>query len=218
MKYQHIIWDWNGTLLNDAWLFVDIMNGVLSNRKLPLITVDDYRKLFCFPVKDYYKKLGFDLENESFEICGLEFIHAYEKRKTEADLYMDSVQTLSQLQSIGLSQSILSAQNQSTLTGLINHYQLNEYFTDIIGLKNHYAHSKVGIGQSWLQSSNYSPESILMVGDTQHDFEVANELGIDCLLISTGHNTEKRLTSTGEVVVNSLTEILSYLEIDTCIL
>ena len=65
MKYQHIIWDWNGTLLNDAWLFVDIMNGVLSNRKLPLITVDDYRKLFCFPVKDYYKKLGFDLENES---------------------------------------------------------------------------------------------------------------------------------------------------------
>ena len=47
-QYKHIIWDWNGTLLDDAWLFVDIMNGVLENRNMDTITVEKYRKIFGF--------------------------------------------------------------------------------------------------------------------------------------------------------------------------
>ena len=46
-QYKHIIWDWNGTLLDDAWLFVDIMNGVLENRNMDTITVKKYRKIFA---------------------------------------------------------------------------------------------------------------------------------------------------------------------------
>ena len=86
-EYKHIIWDWNGTLLNDAWLFVDIMNDVLINRNMNTITVEKYREIFSFPVKDYYKKLGFDLNKESFHKSGMEFIKAYKKRRYEADLY-----------------------------------------------------------------------------------------------------------------------------------
>ena len=35
-KYTNIIWDWNGTLLDDAWLCVDVMNGMLKEHGLPL--------------------------------------------------------------------------------------------------------------------------------------------------------------------------------------
>ena len=76
-QYQHIIWDWNGTLLNDGWLFVDVMNSILLNRKMKTITLEKYRQIFGFPVKEYYINLGFDLEKEPFEICGLEFINEY---------------------------------------------------------------------------------------------------------------------------------------------
>ena len=86
-KYKHIIWDWNGTLLDDAWLFVDIMNGVLKNHNMDTITVEKYRKIFGFPVEDYYIKLGFDLNKESFQKSGMEFISAYNKRRYEAELY-----------------------------------------------------------------------------------------------------------------------------------
>ena len=74
VQYKHIIWDWNGTLLNDGWLFVEVMNIVLKRRKMKPITLDSYREIFRFPVKDYYMKLGFDFEKESFESSGLEFI------------------------------------------------------------------------------------------------------------------------------------------------
>ena len=69
-QIHHIIWDWNGTLINDAWLFVEIMNEELKDRKLPLITVKDYRKHFTFPVKKYYENLGFNFEKENNTTAG----------------------------------------------------------------------------------------------------------------------------------------------------
>ena len=73
-KYTHIIWDWNGTLLDDAWLCVDVMNGMLEERGMKLKTVDEYRELFDFPVRDYYEKLGFNFKDEPFDKVGMEFI------------------------------------------------------------------------------------------------------------------------------------------------
>ena len=67
MKFKHMIWDWNGTLVDDTLLFVDIMNGVLQNRNLDGINIQDYREVFDFPVKDYYTKLGFNFTEEPFE-------------------------------------------------------------------------------------------------------------------------------------------------------
>ena len=62
-----VIWDWNGTLLDDGWLFVEVMNSILRSRGMNTITLEKYREIFGFPVKDYYLKLGFDLEKEPFE-------------------------------------------------------------------------------------------------------------------------------------------------------
>jgi phosphoglycolate phosphatase len=77
MKYKHIIWDWNGTLLDDRNFCIDIMNNVLRRRGMNKMTEAWFLENFCFPVKDYYKKLGFDLEKEPFEISGDEFIDEY---------------------------------------------------------------------------------------------------------------------------------------------
>ena len=124
-KYNHIIWDWNGTLLDDSWLFVDVMNEILRNSKMTTITLDKYRDIFGFPVKDYYLKLGFDLEKEPFKETGLEFINAYEKRKYDADLHIGVKTLLKKLIEKGFSHSILSAQHQSTLDNLIEYLQDN---------------------------------------------------------------------------------------------
>ena len=59
-KYNHIIWDWNGTLLNDRWLCVEAINQALNKRNLPMLTEGKYKDVFSFPVEDYYKKVGFD--------------------------------------------------------------------------------------------------------------------------------------------------------------
>lgn len=80
MLAQHIIWDWNGTLLDDAWLSIKAINILLQRYKLPQINVSSYRDTFMFPVKQYYEKLGFNLLEPSFSQLSSEFIEEYKAR------------------------------------------------------------------------------------------------------------------------------------------
>ena len=207
LQYKHIIWDWNGTLLDDGWLFVDVMNTILKRRKMNTITLEKYREIFGFPVKNYYIKLGFDLEKEPFEESGMEFIRGYESRRYEAQLYPQVIPLLSELQTIGISHSILSAQHQTLLDDLTQYYNIHDYFIKIIGLDNHYAHSKVENGIRWVNRLKLNPQEILLIGDTDHDFEVAETIGINCLLLSHGHHSPTRLQKTGATVVQGLNDV-----------
>ena len=204
-RYKHIIWDWNGTLLDDAWLFVDIMNSVLKNRNMNTITLEIYRDIFGFPIEEYYKKLGFDVEKEAFQQTGLEFIKAYEKKRYEAELYPLVKSILSKLtSSLNIQHSILSAQHQSLLDDLTKHYNIRKYFIEINGLNNYLANSKLDEGIKWMQKIRLNTQQVLFIGDTYHDYEVAQALGIDCILLSHGHTCHSRLIKTGATVIREL--------------
>ena len=211
MKYKHIIWDWNGTIIDDAWLCVDIMNKILEKRNLDLITLDDYREHFTFPVRDYYVKLGFNFDYEPFEVCGMDFIHAFKMRKFEASLYSQIGFVLDKCLERNISHSILSAQNQIILDETIAYYQIRDKFICVKGLDDDFAHSKVNIGQTWINTSDYNSDQVIMVGDTVHDYEVAQAMGTDCILIASGHNSRDRLEETGVLVLDSPNEIIEAL-------
>jgi len=178
------------------------------------ITLEKYREIFGFPVKDYYLKLGFDLEKEPFEESGLEFIKMYENRRYDAQLYPHVIPLLIELRARGISHSILSAQHQALLDDLTRYYNIRDHFTEVIGLDNHYAHSKVENGIKWANRINLSLQEILMIGDTDHDFEVAAAIGIDCILLSHGHHCPRRLKKTGAIVVQNLLDVFSFFNIE----
>ena len=60
MKYTNIIWDWNGTLLNDTELSIKCINTLLKRRSLPLLSAEQYREVFGFPIREYYQRIGLD--------------------------------------------------------------------------------------------------------------------------------------------------------------
>ena len=211
MKFKHIIWDWNGTLVDDTWLFVDIMNGVLKDRNLNGITLDDYRNVFDFPVKDYYLKLGFDFTDEPFESSGLDFIKIYESRKFEPTLFEDTLPTLNALKALGYSHSILSAQNVTTLKESVKYYSLNNMFDYISGLEDHYAIGKIEQGKNLISDLSHHPNDVVMIGDTEHDHEVAEAMGIKCFLMDRGHNSTERLESKQKEVFSSFSRIMKEL-------
>ena len=122
MKYKHIIWDWNGTLLDDRWLTVESMNRLLQRRNMELITEETYRSVFMFPVIEYYIKLGFDFDKEPFSVSGTEFIEEYNKRASEPRLHAGAKETLSELHQNDMRHSILSASKQDILDRLMGEY------------------------------------------------------------------------------------------------
>lgn len=208
LRYQHVIWDWNGTLLDDAWLSVAVMNGLLAARGLPVLTAQTYRELFDFPVVDYYRRLGFDFSRDPFDRVGTEFIVGYEARRGECRLRPDAEAVLGRLREAGLSQSVLSAQKQGTLDGVVAEYGLADFFLHCQGIDDHFAAGKLEQGHRLMQVLQpIEPAQVLLIGDTTHDREVACALGIDCRLVASGHQTRERLEGCGVPVGATLSEI-----------
>ena len=208
-NYQYIIWDWNGTLLDDVKLCADIMNNLLKARSLPTITLEKYREIFTFPVKDYYIKAGHDFVSESFEKIGKDFIEEYEKRKTECALYPFAAEVLEIMHSLKIEQHLLSAYKQNNLEDIIKHFGINEYFNSVRGLNHIYADGKIELGKQLMNdiSNNGMVSKVLLIGDTIHDYEVAEGLSTDCLLVSNGHQNNDKLKSLNIPVFNNLEEI-----------
>ncbi|MBS4033683.1 MAG: HAD family hydrolase [Ignavibacterium sp.] len=190
---KHIIWDWNGTLLNDVILCRDVMNNLLKRFNLPVLTTERYREIFTFPVSDYYIKAGIDFKTESFEVLGRIFMELYEQRKYECDLYDGVMKGLDFFSNNNVTHSILSAYHHKTLTEIIDHFNIKNYFEKVAGLDNIYAGGKLGIGEKLIQDLPYKKEETVLIGDTIHDKEVADALGINVIIIADGHQDEARL-------------------------
>ncbi len=204
-EYNCIIWDWNGTLLDDVPLNIEIVNALLSARgKKGIESREYYLREFGFPVIDFYKKAGFDLEKEDFTLIARQYASLYNENYPAADIFPDVVSTLSLIKHSGKEQLIISATEQGYLLRQVAYFELEHFFTDILGSGNVLGSSKIETAKSWMKEKGYNPDEVLFVGDTLHDKETAEAIGCDCALVSRGHNSRERLLATGCAVYDSL--------------
>lgn len=206
---QSIIWDWNGTLLNDLDFCIATINKLLKKNELKPVTRDSYKEVFSFPVKDYYEAIGFDFSNENFEIAAREFIDLYNSGVRNCSLHSAAIEVLSYFKKKGVRQFVLSAMQQDMLELTLKQQGILEYFEGIAGLNDNYAASKIERGNELISEFAINKRKATIIGDTIHDFEVAQQLGIDCILVADGHQSEERLKSTGVQVISELKNIIN---------
>jgi len=203
-----IIWDWNGTLLNDIDACIISMNVMLERRNMKLLDKAMYRKLFTFPVQDYYKSIGFDFLQESFEQLSVEYIDLYKQHSINSTLQLGVFTALEQFKNKGFQQVILSASEQKALEKQVNQHQLDVYFDELVGLNNIYAKSKRDNAIRYLHKTNIPPEDSLLIGDTYHDYEVAKAIGCDCLLVNNGHQDLSQYHLNSDIIFQSLADAI----------
>ncbi len=207
-RYKYIIWDWNGTLLDDIDINLEIINILLKERNMPsLNSRERYRELFGFPITDFYKALGFNFENEPFEAVAREYAFLYDEKYPSASLMQGAEELLRRLKHQGIGQIIVSATEQAFLLGQVTYFEIEHLFTDILGTSDIYVRSKVSVAEKWLHDNSVSPDEVLFVGDTVHDKEVADSIGCDCVLIPAGHQSREILALSGARLLESISDI-----------
>ncbi len=210
-----ILWDWNGTLLNDMSLCIKSMNRLLKQRKLPLLCSDRYLQVFTFPVKDYYSKLGFDFATEPFEIPAEEFILHYTAGISQVPLFNDAVSVLDYFEKKGYRQYIVSAMEHSALIQSVKERNILHYFQKVAGINDNLAFGKTTIARQLISDQKIDTTRCVFIGDTLHDAEVASEINVQSLLISKGHQHHERLKKTGNPVLNSLYDVISFIDAES---
>lgn len=203
---REIIWDWNGTLLDDTQACVNAINAMLEKRSLASIDHATYRAVFGFPVINFYRHLHFDIDHEDWDALSQEFHALFLEDKT-IRLHPDTPTILNDLRARGIAQSILSASEQMILETMLRHYEIQAYFAHVCGVDNLHGRSKIETGHALIKQIAHPREEVLLVGDTLHDAEVAEALGIACILVAHGHQAKKRLETTRWPVLNTLAEL-----------
>ena len=207
IQIETIIWDWNGTLLNDKELCVQSINKLLHDRSLPELSMDRYLNVFGFPVIDYYKRIGFNFDHEPFEIPANQFIEHYSSGINNCNLFSEVNSVLSSLHEMGIQQMVLSAMEQIKLEQSIANLNIDHYFEKISGLNHDYATTKEENGIRMIEENDIQTGKTVLIGDTTHDFEVAQRLNCRCILIAQGHQHKSILEQTGATVLNSLDKL-----------
>ena len=204
-----IIWDWNGTLLDDAEICRTAINKMLKARNLSELSLEKYRDVFTFPVIDYYRQVGFDFDKEEWEPVAMEFINLYLGALKEVELTPFANETLEKFKQKGYQQAIISAMQHDALLKSVSELGIYDYFDFIGGIGDHYGGGKVDNARNYFTVAGLNPEQVTLIGDTIHDSEVAAELGCKCVLVTTGHQSLRRLQLTGLTVIKNLSEIES---------
>jgi len=207
MDYTHIIWDFNGTLLNDLKPCIDVLNILLARRSLPVVNEEQYKNVFGFPIINYYRQVGFDFEKEDYCALADEWALLYKNAVVDCNLNQGIRAALNRFKALNKTQIILSATELGMLKEQIKPLGIESYFTEILALGDLQAVSKVQLGKSWAERAK--PQKALFIGDTEHDYETACAMGVDCVLIANGHQSKSRLIKLGVPVLDTADELIT---------
>lgn len=206
MKYTHILWDFNGTVLNDVNVGIESVNVLLKRRGIREIdSVESYRKVFGFPIIKYYEKIGFDFSTERFSNVAVEWVDEYMSRVSSAFANDGVVDILNKIHKHNMKNILVSATELNMLKKQLSMLGMSELFDEIYGLDNIHAQNKIAVAEFW--RGNNPDAKALFVGDTDHDFETAAAINADCVLYIGGHQSEEVLSAFGCPVINEISEL-----------
>jgi len=205
---QNIIWDWNGTLLNDVELCCQTLNVLLDERKLNKVTLDVYKNNFTFPVYGFYEFLGFDFASEDFIRLSRQYMTLYNDGLKKAALSTLAIYALKAMKRRGIMQYVLSAMEENDLKKSLTAKGIKHYFTKVYGSNNQLAEGKLSVAKKMFFEEQFIPEDTLLIGDTLHDAEVAAALGCKVILVTNGHQAPEKLKKTGVNTVADLGDLI----------
>lgn len=189
---------------------MDSTNIMLKDRGLKEIeSLEEYRELFSFPIKEYYRDLGFDFEKEPYEVLAPIWVDIYNEKSRDVTLIEGAREALERARGLGVTQVVFSATERNMLIRQLGELDVLDCFDEIIGLDNIHAESKLHLAKKWRET--HPDAKILYVGDTVHDAENAKMLQADCLLFTGGHQSRRRLEACGYSMIDSIEDIFDFI-------
>ncbi|MEU5788088.1 HAD hydrolase-like protein [Micromonospora purpureochromogenes] len=205
---DHLVWDWNGTLLNDLSLVVQATNVAFASAGGPSVTVDEHRVRFRRPIVDYYAEmLGRAVDGEAFGALDRIFHDAYRAGLTSCALADDALAAIATWPG---SQSLLSMWFHDELVPTVHTYGLTPHFARVDGLR-----ATVGGGHKaeWLEKHlaelGLAGESVVLIGDSVDDAHAAESVGARCVLYTGGLSDPAALRATPHPTADTLTEAVT---------
>jgi phosphoglycolate phosphatase-like HAD superfamily hydrolase len=211
---KHIVWDWNGTLLDDNEAVLAAVNKVCAGFDRAFITLEHWQSIFSRPLLQCYERLlERNLSTEDWVTLDVLYHNEYRELLSTCKLAAGVPDGLRAWQASGRTQSLLSMWFHDELVPLITEYGLADLFVRVDGLRHATGGgSKAEHLAEHLDAQGLDAADVVLVGDVVDDAEAAAHVGTGCVLVTTGVMSRSALEATGMPVVDSVDEALGLLD------
>ncbi|MEU2026966.1 HAD family hydrolase [Streptomyces sp. NPDC016469] len=210
----HLVWDWNGTLLDDNTAVVGATNAAFGEVGIPPITVEQYREMYCIPIPRFYERLMGRLPTDAeWERMDGVFHRHYTAQRDACGLTAGAAELLARWQLTGRSQSIMSMYRHEELVPVVRGFGIERHFVRVDGRTGPSGGSKSEYMERHLAAMDgISPRHTVVIGDAVDDAVAAAHAGAKAVLYTGGSHSRASLEKAGVPVVDTLTEAITLAE------
>ena len=209
-RTRHIVWDWNGTLLDDNHAVLAAVNAVCAEFDREQVDLPEWRSVFSRPLRQCYERLlRRSIDEQDWARIDLLYHRAYRDLLHTCGLADDVPTALREWSRAGGSQSLLSMWFHDELVPLVTEMGLHEFFDRVDGLRHEVGGgSKAEHLEHHLAEQELDPREVVLIGDVVDDAVAAQHAGAGCVLVSTGVMSAESLRESGFPVASSVSEAL----------
>ncbi|MEU9100733.1 haloacid dehalogenase-like hydrolase [Streptomyces sp. NPDC048361] len=214
----HLVWDWNGTLLDDIATVIEATNAAFAQLGIEPITLERYRDLYCVPIPHFYRRLMGRLPTDAeWLVMDAAFHEQYWARADGCGLTEGAAELLAARYAAGLGQSLLSMAPHEHLVPIVRRHGITEHFLRVDGRTGPSHGSKAEHMVRHLTAlraadPEISGERIVVIGDAVDDAVAAAAVGARAVLFTGGSHSRASLTAAGVPVVDTLAEAVAVAE------
>ncbi|WP_327379991.1 MULTISPECIES: HAD family hydrolase [unclassified Streptomyces] len=211
----HLVWDWNGTLLDDIHAVLGATNAAFAEVDLAPLTLKQYRETYCVPIPKFYERLMGRLPTpaEWERMDGL-FHRHYTEQRAACGLTEGVEELLVRWLSGGRSQSLLSMYGHEHLVPVVRGYGIERHFVRVDGRTGPSGGSKaLHMERHFEVLGGIAPESAVVIGDAVDDAVAAAHVGARAVLYTGGSHSRSSLEAAGVPVVDTLAEAVALAEL-----
>ncbi|MCB8906542.1 MULTISPECIES: HAD family hydrolase [unclassified Streptomyces] len=214
LRGKHLVWDWNGTLLDDISAVIGATNAAFAELGLEPITLERYRELYTVPVPKFYERLMGRLPTDAeWSVMDGAFHRHYWERAEGCGLTSGAAELLAARQESGFTQSLLSLAPHAELIPLVRRHGIAERFVRMDGRADASTDGKSGHMVRHLAAlGGVLPERVVVIGDAADDAIAAQHVGAKAVLYTGGSHSRASLSRVGVPVVDSLEEAVAVAE------
>ncbi|TQK44923.1 phosphoglycolate phosphatase-like HAD superfamily hydrolase [Streptomyces sp. SLBN-118] len=205
----HLVWDWNGTLLDDITAVIGATNAAFEEIGLEPITLERYRQMYCVPIPLFYERLMGRLPSDAeWEVMDEAFHRHYSEHRIGCLLTEGVEELLHEWRLAGRSQSLLSMYVHEELVPVVRGYGIEDHFIRVDGRTGPSGGTKALHMERHLAALGgfAAPDRTVVIGDAVDDAVAAAHVGARAVLYTGGSHSRASLESAGVPVVDSLAE------------
>lgn len=206
MRYKHIFWDFNGTIIDDVGNALSCVNDMLERKGMKPINLTEYYDYVDTPIINFYYRI-LPPEEVDFNEISKQYHSDYARHLEETTLANGAENLLKELKGKGAHQYIITSNFIGETLELTKNFGIFQYFDEVLGADNTLAESKIQRAKEFFALKGIERNDAILIGDTLHDLETANALGIDCVLVAYGHQGRKLLEEHNAYTVADLKEV-----------